>query len=181
MEPMAAVTILGGAALPRLLEEKEGKGWGTQGALLAGLFTVLTAGSVGMTARMGEYRPESNANAIHLAAAAPGSVLVEDENVALKCGKPVTIMDPFAFAYMARRGRWDAEPLNRRIREREFSLLLLRYPLEHPSHYQGEIYWAESTLDAMGENYRPAEMVDGFYVYRPREESGTGARSGAPS
>jgi hypothetical protein len=181
MEPMAGVAILAGAVLPRLLEEGGAPRWGTQSALLAGTFAVLTAASVGMTARMGEYRPVSNANAIQLAAAAPGPVLVEDENVALKCGKTVTIMDPFAFAYMSRRGRWDAEPLNRRIRGREFSLLLLRYPLEHPSHYQGEIYWAESTLAAMGENYRPAEMVDGFYVYRPRAEGVAGARPGASS
>jgi hypothetical protein len=148
---------------------------------VAGLFAVLLAGSVGATARMGEYRYRSNRGVIRLAAAAPGEVLIEDENVALKCGKPVTIMDPIAFAILSRKGRWDAGPLNRRILERSFGVIILRSPVEHPSHYQDEAYWAQTTLEAIGRAYRSDGIVDGYVIYRPRTDAGMLAREGSSS
>jgi hypothetical protein len=181
MEPLAAILILSSAGLTFLLgagEHRLGEG---QALLTAGLFAVLLAGSAGTTARMGEYRYRSNRDVIRLAAAAPGEVLIEDENVALKCGKPVTIMDPFAFAYLSRRGRWDAEPLNRRILERAFGVIILRSPVEHPSHYQDETYWADTTLAAIGRAYRSDGTVDGYVIYRPRAEDRTLAREGSSS
>ena len=121
----------------------------------------------------------SSAQVIQVAARTSGDVLIEDENIALKCGKPVTIMDPFAFAYMERRSRWDAGPLNRRILSRDFGAIILRSPLEHPSHYQGETYWAATTLEAMERAYRMEEMVDGYFVYRPRAEIGSPLAGGS--
>ncbi len=170
MEPLAASLILAGAGLARLAGREGATLQQAPAALLAGLFCVGIASSVGMTGRMAEFRYRSNEEAVRIAAEAPGDVLIEDENVALKCGKPLTIMDPFAFAYMEKRGRWDPGPLNRRILAREFGAILLRSPLEHPSHYQGENYWAPTTLQAMDRAYRMDRIVDGLFVYRPRAE-----------
>ncbi len=178
MEPAAAILILSSLGLTRLLGDGKKRLEDGQALLAAGAFAVLLAGSVGTTARMGEYRYQSNREVIRLAASAPGDVLIEDENVALKCGKPVTIMDAFAFAYMERRGRWDAGPLNRRILERRFALIILRSPVEHPSHYQGETYWADSTLAAIARAYERDGTVDGYPIYRPRREAGLLAKEG---
>ena len=181
MEPLAATLILSSAGLTTLLADgKRCLGEG-QAVLVAGVFAVLLAGSAGTTARMGEYRYQPNSEVIRLAAAAEGDALIEDENVALKCGKPVTIMDPFAFAYLERRGHWDAGPLNRRILERRFGIIILRSPVEHPSHYQGQSYWAGTTLEAIGRAYRPEGTVEGYVVYRPRPDSGLPAAEGGRS
>jgi hypothetical protein len=177
MEPLAAALILAGVSLTALLEGRH-RLEDQEALLAAGVFGILLAGSVGATARMGEYAYQSNREVIRLAAAAPGDVLIEDENVALKCGKPLTMMDPFAFAYMERRGRWDAEPLNRRILDHDFGVIVLRSPVEHPSHYQGETYWPDTTLAAIGRAYRPEGIVDGYIVYRPRLEPASVARQG---
>jgi hypothetical protein len=175
IEPLAATLVLSAAGLTALLAE--GRTLAERPALLGfGAFLILLLGSMGMTARIGEYRYASNAAVIRLAAAAPGDVLIEDENVALKCGKPVTMMDPFAFAYMQRRGLWDARPLNRRILDRQFGAIILRSPIEHPSHFQGEAYWPEETLSAIGRAYAPEGTVDGYVVYRPRPQAGAVAR-----
>ena len=178
MEPAAALLILSSVGITQLLGDGNRRLEDGQALLAAGAFAVLLAGSVGTTARMGEYRYQSNRDVIRLAASAPGDVLIEDENVALKCGKPVTIMDPFAFAYLERRGRWDASPLNRRILERRFGVIILRSPVEHPSHYQEETYWADSTLAAIGKAYEREGTVDGYLIYRPRPEAGLLAREG---
>jgi hypothetical protein len=178
MEPLAATLILAGVSLTSLLEGAAARLEEKEALLAAGVFGILLAGSIGATARMGEYAYQSNREVIRLAAAAPGDVLIEDENVALKCGKPLTMMDPFAFAYMQRRGRWDAEPLNRRILGRDFGVIVLRSPVEHPSHYQGETYWADTTLAAIGRAYRPEGIVDGYVIYRPRLEPPSVARQG---
>jgi hypothetical protein len=178
MEPLAATLILAGVSLTSLLEGTAQRLEEKEALLAAGVFGILLAGSIGATARMGEYAYQSNREVIRLAAAAAGDVLIEDENVALKCGKPLTMMDPFAFAYMQRRGRWDAEPLNRRILERDFGVIVLRSPVEHPSHYQGETYWADTTLAAIGRAYRPEGIVDGYVIYRPRLEPPSVARQG---
>ena len=170
MEPLAACLILAGVGLTRLAGPAAATLRQAPAALLAGVFCVGIASSVGMTGRMAEFRYRSNEEAVRIAAQAPGDVLVEDENVALKCGKPLTIMDPFAFAYLEKRGRWDAGPLNRRILAREFGAILLRSPLEHPSHYQEQGYWAPTTLEAMDRAYRMDRIVDGLFVYRPRAE-----------
>ena len=172
MEPLAAALVLAGVGLAELMSRldrlEESFSW-----MLAGLFAVGIASSTGLTARMAEFRYEPNDRVIQLAAQIPGDVLIEDENVALKCGKPLTIMDPFAFAYMEKRARWDAGPLNRRILAQDFGAIILRSPLEHPSHYQGELYWAETTLQAMQQAYRMDEKVDGYFIYRPRRETAT--------
>ena len=178
MEPLAASLVLSGVGLGFLMEEGMDSLRKAPAAALVGLFTVGIAGSVGLTARIAEFRYEPNDRVIQLAAQASGDVLIEDENVALKCGKPVMIMDPFAFAYMEKRSRWDAGPLNRRILARDFGAIILRSPLEHPSHYQGEIYWATTTLEAMERAYRMEEMVDGYFVYRPRAENGPALAGG---
>jgi hypothetical protein len=170
IEPLAASLILAGVGLTRLAGREATSLRQAPAALLAGVFCIGIASSVGMTGRMAEFRYRPNAEAVRIAAQAPGDVLVEDENVALKCGKPLTIMDPFAFAYLEKRGRWDPGPLNRRILAREFGAILLRSPLEHPSHYQGADYWAPTTLEAMDRAYRMDRKVDGLFVYRPRAE-----------
>ena len=181
MEPLAATLILSSAGLTALLAG-EGRRLGDgQAILVAGVFAILLAGSVGSTARMGEYRYSPNSEVIRLASSSPGEALIEDENVALKCGKPVTIMDPFAFAYLERQGRWDPGPLNRRILERRFGIIILRAPVEHPSHFQDEIYWADSTLEAIGRAYRREGTVDGYVIYRPQDDSGLRARDGGLS
>ena len=180
MEPLAAVLVLSGVGLSSLLEEGMDSLRKAPAAALLGLFVVGIAGSVGMTARIAQFQYVPNNQVIQVASQAPGDVIIEDENVALKCGKPLTIMDPFAFAYMAKRSRWDAGPLNRRILARDFGAIILRSPLEHPSHYQGEIYWATTTLEAMGRAYRMEEVVDGYFVYRPRAEI-ISARAGGSS
>jgi len=179
MEPLAAVLVLSGVGLSALLEEGMDSLKKAPAAALLGLFAVGIAGSVGLTARMAQFRYEPNEQVIRVAARASGDVLIEDENIALKCGKPVTIMDPFAFAYMERRSRWDAGPLNRRILSRDFGAIILRAPLEHPSHYQGETYWAATTLEAMERAYRMEEMVDGYFIYRPRAEIGSPLAGGS--
>ena len=180
MEPLAASLILAGAGWTRLVGSQAAPLRQAPAALLAGVFLVGIASSVGMTGRMAEFRYRSNEEAVRLAAQAPGDVLVEDENVALKCGKPLTMMDSFAFAYLEKRGRWDPGPLNRRILGREFGAILLRGPVEHPSHYQGENYWPPTTLEAMDRAYRMEGIVDGFFVYRPRAELAARA-GGEPS
>jgi hypothetical protein len=180
MEPLAAGLILSGVGLTSLMETGMSSLKKAPAAALAGLFAVGIAGSVGQTARIAEFRYEPNDRVIRLAAQTRGDVLIEDENVALKCGKPLTIMDPYAFAYMEKKSRWDAGPLNRRILARDFGAIILRSPLEHPSHYQGEIYWAATTLEAMGRAYRMEEKVDGYFIYRPRTEIGS-ARVGGNS
>ena len=179
MEPLAAALVLSGIGISSLMEEGMGSLRKAPAAVLLGLFAVGIAGSVGLTARMAQFRYEPNEQVILVAARATGDVLIEDENIALKCGKPVTIMDPFAFAYMEKRSRWDAGPLNRRILARDFGAIILRAPLEHPSHYQGEIYWAATTLEAMERAYRMEEMVDGYFVYRPRAEIGSPLAGGS--
>jgi len=175
IEPLAATLLLSAVGLTSLLGE--GKTLSDRmGLLTFGALLVLLSGTVGMTVRTGEYRYVPNDGAIRVAAAAPGDVLIEDENVALKCGKPVTMMDPFAFAYMQRRGLWDAGPLNRRIEDRQFGVIILRSPIEHPSHYQGATYWPDETLSAIGRAYVSGETVDGYVVYRPRPAMGEVAR-----
>jgi len=170
MEPLAASLILAGVGLGALMPVRD-RLEEPFAAFLAGLFAVGIASSTGQAAKMAEFRYEPNHDVIRLAAQAPGDVLIEDENVALKCGKPLTIMDPFAFAYMEKRARWDAGPLNRRILAQDFGAIILRSPVEHPSHYQGEIYWAATTLQAMERAYRMDARVDGYFVYRPRKET----------
>lgn len=172
IEPLAATLILSAVGLTSLLETHPGTLADTPACLAAGAFAILVAASIGTTARSGEYRYRPNDRVIGLAASAPGDVLIEDENVALKCGKPLTMMDPYAFAYLNRRGRWDAGPLNRRILSRQFGAIILRSPIEHPSHYQGEAYWSEGTLAAIGRAYEPEGTVDGYVVYRPRPAAG---------
>jgi hypothetical protein len=169
MEPLAAALVLAGAGLSVLMAGRE-RPEEAFSAVLAGLFAVGIASSSGQAARMAEFSYAPNDEVIRLASQTPGDVLIEDENVALKCGKPLTIMDPFAFAYMEKRARWDAGPLNRRILAQDFGAIILRSPLEHPSHYQGEIYWAPTTLQAMERAYRMDEKVDGYFIYRPRKE-----------
>jgi hypothetical protein len=178
MEPLAACLLLSGVGLSLLLGESRLSRSEASGAALAGLFLVGIAGSVGATARIAEFRYQPNDRVIRLAAQSPGDVLIEDENVAIKCGKPLTIMDPFAFAYMEKRARWDAGPLNRRILAKDFGAIILRSPLEHPSHYQGENYWAPTTLEAMDRAYRMDELVDGYFVYRPRKDLGNAMAGG---
>ncbi|MCI0658835.1 MAG: hypothetical protein L0170_17425 [Acidobacteria bacterium] len=178
MEPLAAALVLSGVGLSSLMEEGTGSLKNAPAAVLLGLFAVGIAASVGLTARLAQFRYEPNDQVIQVAAQASGDVLIEDENVALKCGKPLTIMDPFAFAYMEKRSRWDAGPLNRRILARDFGAIILRSPLEHPSHYQGEIYWSPTTLEAMERAYRMEERVDGYFVYRPRDEIGSAQAGG---
>jgi hypothetical protein len=178
MEPLAAALVLSGVGLSSLSEAGMGSWKSAPAAALLGLFAVGIAGSVGLTARLAQFRYEPNDQVIQVAAQTDGDVLIEDENVALKCGKPLTIMDPFAFAYMEKRSRWDAGPLNRRILARDFGAIILRSPLEHPSHYQGEIYWSPTTLEAMERAYRMEERVDGYFVYRPRAEIGSALAGG---
>jgi len=146
-----------------------------------GVLLILLTGTIGLTVQGGEYRYLPNDAVIRVAAAAAGDVLIEDENVALKCGKPVTMMDPFSFAYLQRQGLWDARPLNRRILARDFGVIILRSPIEHPSHYQGETYWPDETLSAIGRAYARDRTVDGFVIYRPKppvgEVAGLGDRT----
>jgi hypothetical protein len=171
IEPLAATLVLSAVGLTSSLGAR--KLLSDPSALMIfGVLPILLTGTIGLTVQGGEYRYLPNDAVIRVAAAAPGDVLIEDENVVLKCGKPVTMMDPFSFAYMQRQGLWDVRPLNRRILAREFGVIILRSPIEHPSHYQGETYWPDETLSAIGQAYVRDGTVDGFVIYRPNPAVG---------
>ncbi|MCI0409821.1 MAG: hypothetical protein L0191_14865, partial [Acidobacteria bacterium] len=83
MEPLAAALVLSGVGLSTLMEEGMGSLKNPPAAALVGLFVVGIAGSVGLTARIAQFRYEPNDQVIQVAAQTSGDVLIEDENVAL--------------------------------------------------------------------------------------------------
>jgi len=119
------------------------------------------------------YITMPNDNLVREIALAPGDVLCQDLNVALRSGKRVFLSDSYHLAALEAKGRWDPGGLIEMIGNRKFSRVVLSFSLEEEERpswfvYQGLALWSEAVLKAIDQNYKVIGKVDEYFIYAAR-------------
>jgi hypothetical protein len=93
-------------------------------------------------------------------------VLAENPMIPFARGQRPVVLDPFLFRRMSQvRPEW-AEDLAGRIRNREFTKVVLNHDLADTDWYT-RYHFGPVVLGAMRDAYRPAAEVDGYFIYVP--------------
>ena len=91
--------------------------------------------------------------------ASPEPVMSENMTLLYRAGKQVPF-EPAIVAGLAEVGTWDETPLIDMIRQRKFSVMIIR-------QLEGSFLYSPGVARAIEENYHPAERYGGYTVYRP--------------
>jgi hypothetical protein len=106
--------------------------------------------------------------------AQPGPVLADPLDVVALADKEI-LFEPYLFSILAMNGRWDPEPLIRRICDRQIGLVVLGWPLDAPPTYHGYPYWVAPILEAVRESMVLDSRQAGRFLYAPAP-AGVGGR-----
>jgi hypothetical protein len=114
----------------------------------------------------------------------PAEVLAEPLDVVVLAGRPI-LLEPYIFSILHRQGRWDADPLARRICAGDVGLLVLEQPLEADDlGLHGYPHWPVPILMALRDTMRLESEQAGRLLYVPRQDlpaprCGSDVRDGA--
>ncbi|MCX6647478.1 MAG: glycosyltransferase family 39 protein [bacterium] len=135
--------------------------------------------------RMTPDRYQTGMQLIRLLNGAPGEILSEDASYTFLAGKEV-VFQPYIMSLLARTGKWDQTEFVQTIRDKKYSMLVLRVDLTDPynTEQQGSAYemagfdrWTPEMETAILESYSvfPEGALDTgvgnyWYVYTPKED-----------
>jgi hypothetical protein len=87
-------------------------------------------------------------------------ILAEDVGAVVMAGKPVQLSDPYIWTWLVRRKGWSDAELQSLVRAHAFDVILLNGPINWQKG-SGEVSrWPLPFLNALEENYRPAQIFD---------------------
>jgi hypothetical protein len=100
------------------------------------------------------------------------SILSEDPFIPVSRGERPVVLDPFMLLSIAERHpRWRRD-LVRRIESAEFQKVVLLYRPESAPLWYRTRHFGEEIVRAIERSYRPAEQVEGYWLYVPRPTGG---------
>ena len=133
--------------------------------------------------RLTPERYQNGLELIRLLNGAPGEVLSEDASYTFLAGKEV-LFQPYIMSLLARTGKWDQTEFVQTIRDKKYSMLVLRVDLNDPynTERQGGAWemagfdrWTPEMEDAILDNYsvfREGALDVGignyWYIYTPK-------------
>jgi hypothetical protein len=108
--------------------------------------------------------------------AEPRQVLAMPQDVLVLAGRPI-VLEPFIYSLFFDARRWDAESVVQQICDGDVGLVILTKTLEQPDpKLLGYRFWPAPVWEAMQRHMVLESMLDGRYVYVPRQESPSAAR-----
>lgn len=160
LEPLAALCLAAGLALPRLQRWPVGR----VAPLLLLLQVALMWHTPAQAARQMRADAASNQALIPRVEAASGLVLSEDAGLLVQAGKPVPYYD-FQLSQLARAARWDQAWEVENLRAGTFPLVIF----EGDSRIDVDRYgrYTRAFLSALDYGYRLSERVGKYTLYRP--------------
>lgn len=98
--------------------------------------------------------------------AEPGAVLADPLDVLPLAGHEI-YFEPYIFSILNAQGRWDPQPVVKRICQDDIHLVVLGYPLDiAPSRgYHGYGFWPPAVLDAFKSKLVLDRQIGGRYLY----------------
>ncbi|MFH1676278.1 MAG: glycosyltransferase family 39 protein [bacterium] len=118
--------------------------------------------------RINGDRLQSGLGLLRLATSAPGDILCEDASFTLLAGKKV-IFQPYIMSLLYKKGKWDQSEFVQSIRDKKYSLIMLRVNLNTPKNTEnaslgyeaaGFDRWTDEMEDAVRENYTIYDAYD---------------------
>ncbi len=94
-------------------------------------------------------------------------LLTEDATPVVLLGQRPVVLDAFAFRVLAERGRIDAQPLVRRIEQKEFNALVLLHRLEDTDDRLAGFHFGLEVTAALRAAYRFDRQVGQYFLYVP--------------
>jgi len=199
IEPLLATLLISGFTLNHLVRAKHETGMRLPSAktiaygiivaiIIIGRFSDPSGYRIHRTSpdRVDPGQIENGKTLIGWATDAPGLVLFEDASYTFLAGKEV-VFQPYIMSLLQRTGKWDQEPFLETIRNRVYSMIVLRVDLADPYSYerQGGLYemagfdrWTDEMEVAIDENYtlfnpngQPIDVGiwNNWYVYFPKD------------
>ncbi|HNS51145.1 MAG TPA: glycosyltransferase family 39 protein [Anaerolineae bacterium] len=161
LEPLAAVCLASGLALPKLGRRPAGR-WAAPLLLL--LQVALMWHTPAPAARQMLATAAANEVLSPVVASAPGQVLSEDAGLLVQAGKPVPYYD-FQLSQLARAGRWDQAWEVESLRAGAFSLVIF----EGDSRIEADKYgrYTRAFMSALDYGYRLSGRAGKYTLYRP--------------
>lgn len=161
LEPLAAVCLAAGLALPQLWRWPAGR-WAAPLLLL--FQVVLMWHTPTPAARQMLAGAAANAALSPVVAAAPDLVLSEDAGLLVQAGKPVPYYD-FQLSQLTLAGRWDQAWEVESLRAGAFPLVIF----EGDSRIEADKYgrYTRAFMSALDYGYRLSERVGRYTLYRP--------------
>ncbi len=95
-----------------------------------------------------------------------GPVLSDLAGTALMAGHP-PIYEPFICTQLHLQGLWDEDTLLARIREREFTYVVLRFDLEEENIDRER--FSQAMIDTLREHYSLQRQIGRYYLYQPKK------------
>jgi hypothetical protein len=197
IEPLLSVSLLAALTIDHLAFSQNSRDVGVKGipspktiCLTIVLAIIILARFVDQADfrlhRMTPDRYQNGMQLIRLLNGAPGEVLSEDASYTFLAGKEV-IFQPYIMSLLARTGKWDQAEFVQTIRDKNYSMLVLRVDLTDPynTEQQGSAYemagfdrWTPEMEAAILESYSvfPEGALDTgvgnyWYIYTPKDEN----------
>ena len=131
--------------------------------------------------RINGDRLQSGLGLLRLATSTPGDILSEDASFTVLAGKKV-IFQPYIMSLLYKKGKWDQSEFVRSIRDKKYSLIVLRVNLNTPKNTENSdlVYeaagfdrWTDEMEDAIRENYTIYDAYDvgvsnPWFAYLPK-------------
>lgn len=97
-----------------------------------------------------------------------GDILTEDAGFAVLNGK-VPVTEPFMAAQFSKNGLWDQSQLLNRLRNKNFSLAILKTNLNDAEYenLENPIYFTKEILTELKNNYKLVDQQGRYYIYKP--------------
>ncbi len=137
---------------------------------LSGLVTTIIPAVRDTVATLGDPQRYRSAPLEGLADAET-SLLSEDPYVPVSLGQDPVVLDPFMLLRIARQQPTAVQPLIDRIDAQAFDLVVLVQPLAD-RQWWAEYHFGTDVVAAIDRAYQLSERVQGYDVYRPREDAG---------
>jgi hypothetical protein len=100
-----------------------------------------------------------------------GAVLASSLDVVALADRAI-LLEPYIFSILYSQGRWDPDPLIRRICSRQIGLLVFYNPLEHGTgQYHGYAFWPLPVLTALQQTMTLEASRGGRFLYVPRSST----------
>ncbi len=160
LEPLAALCLAAGLALPRLQRWPAGRA----APIFLLIQVVLMWHTPAQAAEQMRADAASNQALIPRVAAAPGPILSEDAGLLVQASKPVSYYD-FQLSQLALAGRWDQAWEVQNLRAGAFPLVIF----EGDSRIDVDRYgrYTRTFMSALDYGYRLSERVGKYTLYRP--------------
>lgn len=160
IEPLAAGCLLIPGALKRGLESVA-----ISRTLVAALFVVLALPQINFLAHtLNSLQLKRDESARKIAVEATGLVVSDNPRISLESRNPF-FMDPYVYSYLEIQGKWESSELVSMIKNGKIQYLILHSPLDHPLTWQGVTRLPASVIQACSEEFRQANVADGYFIY----------------